>query len=96
MDLRAGLCRSESGGAGSGGAWGVHQGRIYFAGGEGRTYQFSAAFKVVEAYDPAANVWTVGLAGDAGHLGVEPADPIRHVREADRQHRHSPKSFPLR
>lgn len=43
----------------SGGAWGVHLGRIYVAGGEGRTYQFSAAFKAVEAYDPVANAWTV-------------------------------------
>jgi N-acetylneuraminic acid mutarotase len=43
----------------SGGAWGVHNGRIYFAGGEGRSYQFSAAFKAVEAYDPVGNAWTV-------------------------------------
>lgn len=43
----------------SGGAWGVHNGRIYFAGGEGRSYQFSAAFKAVEAYDAAANSWSI-------------------------------------
>ena len=43
----------------SGGAWGVHNGRIYVAGGEGRSYQFSAAFKAVEAYDVAANFWHV-------------------------------------
>ena len=43
----------------SGGAWGVHNGRIYVAGGEGRSYQFSAAFKAVEAYDAAANFWHV-------------------------------------
>jgi N-acetylneuraminic acid mutarotase len=43
----------------SGGAWAVHNGLIYFAGGEGRTYQLSAAFKAVEAYDAAANVWSI-------------------------------------
>ena len=43
----------------SGGAWGVHNGRIYVAGGEGRSYQFSGAFKAVEAYDVAANFWYV-------------------------------------
>ncbi len=43
----------------SGGAWGVHNGRIYFAGGEGRSYQFSAAFKAVEAYDAVANTWRI-------------------------------------
>ncbi len=43
----------------SGGAWAVHNGRIYVAGGEGRSYQHSGAFKAVEAYDVAANFWHV-------------------------------------
>jgi N-acetylneuraminic acid mutarotase len=32
----------------SGGAWGVHNGRIYVAGGEGRSYQFSATDSPVQ------------------------------------------------
>jgi len=32
-------------------------GRIYVAGGELQTYQFLAAYRAFEAYDPAANVW---------------------------------------
>lgn len=35
----------------------VHGGRIYVAGGELQTYQFLAAYRAFEAYDPAANVW---------------------------------------
>ena len=43
----------------SGFAWGVHRGRIYVAGGEVRTYQYHGAHKAVEAYDPAADRWTI-------------------------------------
>ena len=32
-------------------------GRIYVAGGELQTYQYLAAYRAFEAYDPAANVW---------------------------------------
>jgi len=32
-------------------------GRIYVAGGELQTYQFLAAYRAFEAYDPAANMW---------------------------------------
>lgn len=39
-------------------AWGVHQGRIYVAGGEAQAPQFMMAFRAVEAYDPSANQWT--------------------------------------
>ncbi|MBI2491784.1 MAG: galactose oxidase [Candidatus Rokubacteria bacterium] len=55
-------------------AWGVHGGRIYVAGGEGQNDQFMAAFRAVEAYEPATNRWTAlprmpaprhGLAGAA-------------------------------
>jgi ER-bound oxygenase mpaB/B'/Rubber oxygenase, catalytic domain/Kelch motif len=54
-------------------AWGVHGGRIYIAGGEFQDSRLMAAFRALEAYDPATNTWTVlpqlpiprhGLAGD--------------------------------
>lgn len=57
----------------SAGAWGVHKGLIYVAGGEQRTSQFQRTFRAVEAYNPANNRWTQlppmefprhGLAGD--------------------------------
>lgn len=57
----------------SAGAWGAFNGRIYVAGGEQRTSEFQRTFRVVEAYDPAANRWSTlppmefprhGLAGD--------------------------------
>jgi len=38
-------------------AWGVHGGRIYVAGGEAQAPQFMAAFRALEAYEPAANRW---------------------------------------
>jgi N-acetylneuraminic acid mutarotase len=40
-------------------AWGVHNGRIYVAGGEFQNDQFMAAFRALEAYEPAKNSWTV-------------------------------------
>lgn len=40
-------------------AWGVHGGRIYVAGGEYQDDRLMAAFRALEAYDPAANRWTV-------------------------------------
>jgi N-acetylneuraminic acid mutarotase len=54
-------------------AWGVHAGRIYVAGGEVQGPQFMAAFRALEAYEPATNRWISlpampiprhGLAGD--------------------------------
>ena len=42
----------------SAGAWGVHKGLIYVAGGEQRTSQFQRTFRAVEAYNPANNRWT--------------------------------------
>jgi N-acetylneuraminic acid mutarotase len=41
----------------SGGAVAVLNNRIYAAGGEVQTYQFVAAFRAFEAYDPAADTW---------------------------------------
>jgi N-acetylneuraminic acid mutarotase len=41
----------------SGGAWGVHKGRIYVAGGEHQDGHLMAAFRALEAYDPATNTW---------------------------------------
>jgi hypothetical protein len=38
-------------------AWGVHGGRIYVAGGEYQDDRLMAAFRALEAYDPAANRW---------------------------------------
>jgi N-acetylneuraminic acid mutarotase len=38
-------------------AWGVHGGRIYVAGGEFQDDRLMAAFRALEAYDPAANRW---------------------------------------
>ena len=42
----------------SGGGWGTHNGKIYVAGGEVATAQLVAAFRAVEAYDPATNSWS--------------------------------------
>jgi N-acetylneuraminic acid mutarotase len=44
--------RSASGG-------GVHNGRIYVAGGEFQDAKLLAAYKVVEAYEPATNTWHI-------------------------------------
>jgi len=38
-------------------AWGVHGGRIYVAGGEAQGPTFMAAFRALEAYEPATNRW---------------------------------------
>ena len=40
-------------------AWGIHDGRIYIAGGEIQTAQVSSSFRTVEAYDPGSNQWFV-------------------------------------
>jgi N-acetylneuraminic acid mutarotase len=40
----------------SSGSWG---GKIYVTGGEGQDYVNAFAFRALEAYDPAANSWTV-------------------------------------
>ena len=40
-------------------AWGVHDGRIYIAGGEIQTTQVTSTFRTVESYDPATNQWLV-------------------------------------
>jgi N-acetylneuraminic acid mutarotase len=39
-------------------AWGTHSGRIYVAGGEFQNAQLMAAFRALEAYEPATNTWT--------------------------------------
>jgi N-acetylneuraminic acid mutarotase len=38
-------------------AFGVIQDKIYVAGGEIQTYEYLAAFRALEAYDPATNTW---------------------------------------
>ena len=40
-------------------AAGVYRGRIYVAGGEFQDPQLMATFRAVEAYDPAANTWSI-------------------------------------
>jgi N-acetylneuraminic acid mutarotase len=40
-------------------ASGVHGGRIYVTGGEGQNAQMMYTFRALEAYDPAANSWTI-------------------------------------
>jgi N-acetylneuraminic acid mutarotase len=40
-------------------AWGVHNNRIYVAGGEFQDDRLMAAFRALEAYEPATNRWTV-------------------------------------
>ncbi len=40
-------------------AWGVHGGRIYVAGGEFQDDRLMAAYRALEAYDPAADRWIV-------------------------------------
>lgn len=42
----------------SGGGWGTYDGKIYAAGGEVTTDQVAAAFRAVEAYEPATDTWT--------------------------------------
>jgi len=57
----------------SAGAWGMHGGRIYVAGGEIRHRDYWGAYTAVESFDPESNRWTRhapmpmprhGLAGD--------------------------------
>jgi len=43
----------------SGGGWTTYNGKIYVAGGEIQTRQMLAAFRALEAYDPATNTWTI-------------------------------------
>ena len=43
----------------SGGGVATYNGKIYVSGGELQTRQFAAAFKALEAYDPATNTWTI-------------------------------------
>jgi N-acetylneuraminic acid mutarotase len=40
-------------------AWGVHEGRIYIAGGEFQDARMMATYRGVEAYEPATNRWSV-------------------------------------
>lgn len=40
-------------------SWGTYKGKIYVAGGELQTAQMAAAFRAVEAFDPATNSWSV-------------------------------------
>ena len=51
-------------------AWGVFGNRIYVAGGEFQDARMSAAFKAVEAYDPARNQWSVLPSMPVGRHGV--------------------------
>lgn len=53
-----GLVKARMPTARSGGAWGVHNERIYVAGGEHQDSHLMAAFRALEAYDPATNRWT--------------------------------------
>jgi N-acetylneuraminic acid mutarotase len=43
----------------SGGGWTTYNGKIYVAGGEIQTRQMLAAFRALEAYDPAINTWEI-------------------------------------
>jgi len=43
----------------SGGGWATYDGKIYVAGGEVQTRQLLAAFRALEAYDPASNTWAI-------------------------------------
>lgn len=40
-------------------AWGTYKGKIYVAGGELQNAQMAAAFRAVEAFDPATNTWSI-------------------------------------
>lgn len=53
-----GLVRARMPTERSGGAWGVHNGRIYVAGGEHQDGHLMAAFRALEAYDSATNSWS--------------------------------------
>jgi N-acetylneuraminic acid mutarotase len=54
-----GRIRAKMPTARSAAGWGVHGGRIYVAGGEHQDDRLMAAFRALEAYDPAADRWTV-------------------------------------
>jgi N-acetylneuraminic acid mutarotase len=43
----------------SGGGWTTYNGKIYVGGGEIQTRQLLGAFRALEAYDPAANAWSI-------------------------------------
>ena len=53
-----GLVRARMPTERSGGAWAVYKGRIYVAGGEHQDNHLMAAFRALEAYDPATNSWS--------------------------------------
>lgn len=53
-NLRAPMPTARSGGGDA-----TYQGKIYCAGGEYSNRQYSAAFRALEAYDPATNTWTI-------------------------------------
>ncbi|SLM49312.1 Alkyl hydroperoxide reductase/ Thiol specific antioxidant/ Mal allergen (fragment) [Nitrospira japonica] len=52
-----GLVKARMPTARSGGAWMVYRDRIYVAGGEHQDEHLMAAFRALEAYDPATNSW---------------------------------------
>jgi N-acetylneuraminic acid mutarotase len=54
-----GIARARMPTARSGVAYGTHGGKIYVAGGEYLNSQVVGAFRDLEAYDPAANAWTM-------------------------------------
>ena len=56
---RWGAVRARMPSARSAMASGVHNGRIYVEGGEMQTGQYMVTFRALEAYDPAANRWSV-------------------------------------
>jgi len=56
---RWGAVRARMPSARSATASGVYNGCIYVTGGEGQTTQYMMTFRSLEAYDPAANRWTV-------------------------------------
>ena len=43
----------------SGGGWATYNGRIYVSGGEGQNERYNAAFRALEAYEPATNRWEI-------------------------------------
>jgi N-acetylneuraminic acid mutarotase len=52
-----GAVRARMPTARSAAAWGTHGGKIYVAGGEFQNPQLLAAFRALEAYEPAQNRW---------------------------------------
>ena len=86
----------------SGGGVATYNGKIYVSGGELQTRQFAAAFKALEAYDPATDTWTIlpsmpsARHGDACRFHRQQAAPGQREDGGRRRAGHGRHRAPVR